>query len=257
MALNAYVTRDGGEMGWAQAMQAEASGLDPRVEMNPILLKPESDRRSQVVVLGKVLGTTDAADYYGMTARLGEVVDESYRRLAAEADLLLIEGAGSPAEPNLIDRDLANMAVARLARAPVLLVGDIDRGGVFASFLGTLGILTRADRRRIKGFIINKFRGDTSPLASAIEFLERKTRRPVPGVVPLLHRLYLPEEDGVASPRPFAAPWTSPPSAAWSPSDRDALQVAVSGSPDGGEGVSRPAFRCRSVKPLTAPLARD
>jgi adenosylcobyric acid synthase len=198
MALNAYVTRDGGELGWAQAMQAEAARLEPRVEMNPILLKPESDRRSQVILLGKVLGTTDAADYYRMTARLREAVAQSYRSLAAEADLVLIEGAGNPAEPNLMDRDLANMAVARLARAPVLLVGDIDRGGVFASFLGTLGILDPRDRKRIKGFVINKFRGDPSLLTSAVEFLQRKAGRPVLGVVPLLQRLHLPEEDGVA-----------------------------------------------------------
>jgi len=198
MALNAYVTRDGGEMGWAQAMQAEAAGVEPRVEMNPILLKPQSEQGSQVVLLGKVFGTASARGYYELRERLWPVVVESYRRLAAEADLVLIEGAGNPAEPNLMDRDLANMAVARLARAPVLLVGDIDRGGVFASLIGTITLLKPSDRMRIKGFIINKFRGDPSLLTSALELLEEKTHRPVLGVVPLLPRLYLPEEDSVA-----------------------------------------------------------
>ncbi|MBI4609084.1 MAG: cobyric acid synthase [Candidatus Rokubacteria bacterium] len=198
MSLNAYVTRDGGEMGWAQAMQAEAAGVEPRVEMNPVLLKPESYRGSQVVLLGKVHAVASAQEYFAMTARLWPVVEESYRRLAREANLVLIEGAGSPAEPNLMARDIANMAVARLARAPVILVGDIDRGGVFASLVGTLGILKPWDRRLVKGFIINKFRGDASLLTSAIEFLEERTRRPVLGVVPFLPRLYLPEEDSVA-----------------------------------------------------------
>ncbi len=198
MALNAYVTRHGGEMGWAQAMQAEAAGVEPRVEMNPILLKPQSEQGSQVIVLGKVFGTASARDYYELRDRLWPVVVESYRRLAAEADLVVIEGAGNPAEPNLMDRDLVNMAVARLARAPVLLVGDIDRGGVFGSLLGTIALLKPSDRLRIKGFIINKFRGDPSLLSSALELLEKKTRRPVLGVVPLLPRLYLPEEDSVA-----------------------------------------------------------
>ncbi|MBI2152741.1 MAG: cobyric acid synthase [Candidatus Rokubacteria bacterium] len=198
MALNAYVTRDGGEMGWAQAMQAEAAGLEPRVEMNPILLKPQSEQGSQVVLLGKVLGKADAQEYFGMTGRLWPAVVESYRRLAAEADFVLIEGAGNPAEPNLMDRDIANMAVARLAGAPVLLLGDIDRGGVFGSLLGTLALLPPADRRRVKGFILNKFRGDPALLAPAVDFLERKSRRRVVGVVPMLPRLHLPEEDSVA-----------------------------------------------------------
>lgn len=198
MALNAYVTRDGGEMGWAQAMQAEAAGAEPRVEMNPILLKPQSSRGSQVVLLGKVLATAEARDYYPMAGQLWPAVVESYRRLAQAADLIVIEGAGSPAEPNLMAREIANMAVARMARAPVLLVGDIDRGGVFASLLGTLALLKPADRRRVRGFIINKFRGDPSMLTPALRFLERKTRRPVLGVVPMLSPLHLPEEDSVA-----------------------------------------------------------
>jgi len=179
-------------------MQAEAAGMEPRVEMNPILLKPQSEQVSQVVLLGKVMGTANAGDYYEMAERLWSAVAESYHRLAADADLVLIEGAGNPAEPNLMDRDIANMAVARLAEAPVLLVGDIDRGGVFASLLGTLALFKPADRRRIRGLIINKFRGDPLLLTPALEWLERKVRRPVLGVVPMLSHLYLPEEDGVA-----------------------------------------------------------
>jgi adenosylcobyric acid synthase len=202
MALNAYVTRDGGEMGWAQAMQAEAAGVEPRVEMNPILLKPQSDQGSQVILLGKVIGTASARGYYGMVERLWSAVAASFQRLAQEADLVLIEGAGNPAEPNLMEREIANMAVARLARAPVLLVGDIDRGGVFGSLLGTLSLLKPADRRRVKGFIINKFRGDPALLTPALEVLERKARRPVVGVVPMLSRLHLPEEDSVALEEP-------------------------------------------------------
>ena len=198
MALNAYVTRDGGEMGWAQAMQAEAAGLEPSVEMNPTLLKPQSQEGSQVIVRGEVLGFYSARDYYAMNHRLWSAVVESYNTLARSADLVLIEGAGNPAEPNLMARDLANMAVARLARAPVLLVGDIDRGGVFASLLGTLALLPPRDRRRLKGFVINKFRGDRSLLAPALTFLSKESRRPVLGVVPYLEGLHLPEEDSVA-----------------------------------------------------------
>ena len=198
MALNAYVTRDGGEMGWAQAMQAEAAGVEPRVEMNPILLKPQSEQGSQVILLGKVFGTASAREYYGLRERLWPAVVKSYRRLAADADLVLIEGAGNPAEPNLMEREIANMAVARLARAPVILVGDIDRGGVFASLLGTMTFLKPKDRKRVNGFIINKFRGDPSLLTSALEQLAKKARRPVLGVVPMLSGLYLPEEDSVA-----------------------------------------------------------
>jgi adenosylcobyric acid synthase len=209
MALNAYVTRDGGEMGWAQAMQAEAAGLEPSVEMNPILLKPQSHQGSQVILKGKVLGYYSARDYYAMNRTLWSAVVESYESLASVTDLVVIEGAGNPAEPNLMAQDLANMAVARLARAPVLLVGDIDRGGVFGSLLGTLGLLPSADRRRVKGFVINKFRGDRSLLTPALEFLSKKSRRPVLGVVPYLSGLHLPEEDSVAldpAPRSHSQP---------------------------------------------------
>jgi adenosylcobyric acid synthase len=198
MSLNAHVAAGGGEMGWAQVMQAEAAGVPPRVEMNPILLKPRAEARSQVVVLGRVRQEVDARGYYRIAATLWPAVRRSYETLARDADVIVIEGAGSPAEPNLMRRDLANMRVARLAGAPVLLVGDIDRGGVFASLLGTMTLLPPADRRRVRGFVINKFRGDVSLLAPAVRDLVRRTRVPVAGVVPFLSRLALPEEDSVA-----------------------------------------------------------
>jgi adenosylcobyric acid synthase len=206
MALNAYVTRDGGEIGWAQAVQAEAAGLEPGVDMNPILLKPQTGG-SQVVVAGAARGTFSARAYYRRRAELWPAVRGAYERLARAHDLVVIEGAGSPAEPNLMAHDLANMAMARLARAPVLLVGDIDRGGVFASLLGTLALLPRRDRRRVAGFLVNKFRGDAALLAPGLEFLERRSGRPVLGVVPYLADLHLPEEDSVVldERRPTAA----------------------------------------------------
>jgi len=201
MALNAYVTGDGGEIGWAQAMQAEAAGLEPSVDMNPILLKPQTGG-GQVIVHGKVWATLSAADYYRRRAELAEAVRTAYARLAGAHELIVIEGAGSPAEPNLQAVDLVNMAMARLAGAPVVLVGDIDRGGVFASFVGTLALLSRADRRRVRGFVLNRFRGDRALLAPALTFLARRTRRPVFGVVPYLADLHLPEEDSVALDEP-------------------------------------------------------
>jgi adenosylcobyric acid synthase len=204
MSLNAHVAVGGGEMGWAQVMQAEAAGVAPRVEMNPILLKPRTEARSQVVLLGRVLREADARAYYRLASTLWPAVRRSYETLAREADVVVIEGAGSPAEPNLMRRDLANMRVARLARAPVLLVGDIDRGGVFASLLGTTLLLSPPDRRRLRGFVINKFRGDASLLAPALRDLTRRTRVPVVGVVPFLARLDLPEEDSVALDAPAA-----------------------------------------------------
>jgi adenosylcobyric acid synthase len=214
MSLNAYVVPGGGEIGWAQAMQAEAAGVVARVEMNPILLKPRADARSQVVLLGRVLREADARGYYRLTSTLWPAVRRSYDALARDADVVVIEGAGSPAEPNLTRRDLANMRMARLARAPVLLVGDIDRGGVFASLVGTMALLPRADRRRVRGFVINKFRGDSALLAPALRDLVRRTQVPVAGVVPFLPGLGLPEEDSVALDRMVRA-------------DSAGLQVAV------------------------------
>jgi adenosylcobyric acid synthase len=198
MSLNAHVAPGGGEMGWAQVMQAEAAGVEPRVEMNPILLKPRGEARSQVVLLGRARRESDARGYYRLAPTLWPAVRRSYERLAREADVVVIEGAGSPAEPNLMRRDLANMRVARMARAPVLLVGDIDRGGVFASLLGTMTLLPPADRRRVRGYVLNKFRGDVRLLAPATDDLRRRTGVPVVGVVPFLRDLALPEEDSVA-----------------------------------------------------------
>src|SRR5262249_7903995 len=197
MALNAHVTADGGEIGWAQAMQAEAAGVAPGVEMTPILLKPEA-RGAQVIVLGRPRATLGATEYYARRAEWWAAVVGAYRRLAREFELVILEGAGSPAEPNLMAHDLANMAAARLARAPVVLIGDIDRGAVFASLLGSLAILPPPDRRRVRGFLLNRFRGDRALLDPALAWLEQRTRRPVLGVVPAIRDLRLPEEDSVA-----------------------------------------------------------
>jgi len=210
MSLNAHVAPDGGEMGWAQAMQAEAAGVPARVEMNPILLKPRADAVSQVVLLGKAMRDMPAREYYREAARLWPAVRSSYAAVAREADVVVIEGAGSPAEPNLMRRDLANMRVAAMAKAPVLLVGDIDRGGVFASLVGTMAILEPLHRRRVAGFVINKFRGDARLLASALRDLERRAHRPVLGVVPYIHDLSLPEEDSVALDGPSFPPASGP-----------------------------------------------
>ncbi len=197
MSLNAWVTADGREMGWAQAMQAEAAGVPARAEMNPVLLKPAGESRSQLVVLGRTRGTYTAREYYTLGPTLWPEIVAAYGTLAGEAEVMLLEGAGSPAEPNLRRRDLANMRVARLARARVIIVGDIDRGGVFASLVGTLALLPGADTRRVTGFLLNKFRGDAALLASAVRDLERRTGKPLLGVIPHLHDLRLPEEDSV------------------------------------------------------------
>jgi adenosylcobyric acid synthase len=202
MSNNAWVTDEGREIGWAQAMQAEAAGVAPRVDMNPVLLKPESDQRCQVVRLGRPLATLAAREYAQLGPRLWPIIAASYARLARAAEVLVIEGAGSPAEPNLMRRDLANMRVARLARARVLIVGDIDRGGVFASLAGTMALLPASDRRLVSGFILNKFRGDRSLLGRAPDELCRLTGKPVLGVVPLLPGLGLPEEDSLGLDRP-------------------------------------------------------
>lgn len=199
MALNSFVTPDGGELGFAQALQARAAGIEPRVEMNPILLKPSGFSCSQVVVLGKARGTMSARDYHlGAAEELFEVVRAAYRRLAEEFEIIVIEGAGSPAEVNLQDKDLANMRTARMAGAPVILITDIDRGGAFASLIGTLTLLPADDAALVKGFVINKFRGDLSLLEPALAFLEERTGRRVVGVLPFLPDLQLPAEDSAS-----------------------------------------------------------
>src|SRR5579863_7053529 len=179
MALNSAVTADGGEIGRAQAVQAEAAEIEPSVDMNPILLKPEGDRRSQVVMLGKVMGSMAASEYHERKLHLRQVVSNSLENLRRKYELVVIEGAGSPAEINLKERDLVNMFVARLAGAPVLLVGDIDRGGVFASFVGTMELLEPEERALVSGFVINKFRGERALLEPGLEFLSRRTGVPV------------------------------------------------------------------------------
>jgi cobyric acid synthase CobQ len=207
MSLNSFVTHQGGEMGRAQAVQAAACRLQPDVRMNPILLKPNSDRGSQIILNGQPIGNMEFGQYAKNRELMLEAVHEAYRSLSDEHEVIVIEGAGSPAEINLRDRDIVNMAMARLADAPVLLVGDIDRGGVFASFVGTMELLLESERRLVKGLVINKFRGDETLLGSAISYVEEHTGRPVLGIVPYIERLGLPEEDSVSfkalSPQPL------------------------------------------------------
>lgn len=210
MALNSAATPEGLEIGRAQAMQAEAAGLPPSVDMNPVLLKPCAEGRSQLVVMGRVAGEVGARDYHGRRAdELFGLVVESYRRLAARHEVVVLEGAGSPAEVNLAGADIANMRMARAARAACLLMADIDRGGVFAALVGTLALLPAADRRRIRGFVVNRFRGDRELFRPGVVFLERRLARPCLGVVPYLRDLGLDEEDGVAleDRRPVARCW--------------------------------------------------
>ena len=197
MALNAAVTADGREIGRAQAAQAEAAGVEPTVDMNPILLKPEGENRSQVVVGGVSRGSFDFTEYGAMRAQLFPIVEASLGRLRRTYDLVVIEGAGSPAEINLNDGEIVNMRIARLAGAPVVLVGDIDRGGVFAAFVGTLALLNSEDRKRINAFLINKFRGDASLLTSGLDLLTHRTGRPVLGVVPYLDDIPVAAEDSL------------------------------------------------------------
>lgn len=197
MALNSFITESGGEMGRAQVVQAEAAGLKPHVDMNPILIKPHADMEAQVIIQGKVHGNFSAKGFHGFKGKAMPFVEESYNRLAGLHELIVIEGAGSPAEINLRENDIANMGTAHLVDAPVVLVGDIDKGGVFASLVGTLELLDDADRSRIKGFIINKFRGDISLLKPGLDFLEEKTGLPVLGVIPYFRNIYVQEEDSV------------------------------------------------------------
>ncbi len=198
MALNSSVTVDGGEIGRAQALQAEAAGIAPTVDLNPILLKPSNDSLSQVIIHGKVFGVMSAREYHGFKKDAMKFVLESYQRLANAYDIIVIEGAGSPAEVNLRENDIANMGVAEATSCPVLIAGDIDRGGVFASIVGTMELLTEKEKKMVKGFIINKFRGDLGLLAPGLEFLARRTGRPVIGVVPYARDIVLPDEDSVS-----------------------------------------------------------
>ena len=197
MALNSFITKKGFEMGRAQVVQAEAAGIDPDVRMNPVLLKPTSDRKSQVVFMGKVLKDMDAVDYHEFKQELLPKIKEVYQELDQEYDAIILEGAGSPAEINLNERDIVNMGMARLVDAPVILVADIDKGGVFASIYGTIELMPEEDRKRIKGVLINKFRGDVALLQSGIDMIEELTQVPVLGVVPYAD-IDIDSEDSVA-----------------------------------------------------------
>ena len=198
MALNSFVTRDGGEMGRAQVVQAEAAGLDPHVDMNPVLLKPTGQASSQVIVLGRPVGNKSAQDYHQKyAARVWDVICMALERLRQDYDVIVIEGAGSPAEVNLQSTEIVNMRVARLARAPVLLVADIDKGGALASVVGTLELISPEDRDRIGGIIINKFRGDVSLFQPAVDFLEERTGKQVLGIVPYFQGFRIQEEDTI------------------------------------------------------------
>ena len=187
MALNSFITDKGLEMGRAQVVQAEAAGIEPEVSMNPILLKPTNDVGSQVIVNGEVLGNMSARDYFKYKKELIPDVMKAFHKLEENYDIIVIEGAGSPAEINLKENDIVNMGLAKMVDAPVLLVGDIDRGGVFAQLLGTLLLLEEDEKERVKGLIINKFRGDKTILDPGIEMLEEKGNVPVIGVTPYLH----------------------------------------------------------------------
>jgi adenosylcobyric acid synthase len=198
MALNSFITPEGHEMGRAQVVQAEACGLTPNVHMNPVLIKPNSDVGAQVIVHGVPIGNMSAAAYHQYKEKAWEAVQKSFSFLQAGYELIIIEGAGSPAEINLRDHDIVNMGLATRVGAPVLLAGDIDKGGVFASLVGTMELLAPKERALIKGFVINKFRGDRRLLEPGLETISRRCRVPFVGVVPYFRDLYLPEEDGVA-----------------------------------------------------------
>jgi adenosylcobyric acid synthase len=197
MSLNSFVTMEGLEMGRAQVFQAQASRVEPSSDMNPILLKPTSDRKSQVIIKGRPYMNMDAAEYYAYKPVLADMIGDTFRSLEGRYGNVVIEGAGSPAEINLSDNDIVNMGMARIADAPVLLVADIDRGGVFASIYGTIMLLPEEDRARVKGILINKFRGDKEILRSGLEMIENLVGIPVMGVVPYIS-VKIDEEDGTS-----------------------------------------------------------
>jgi adenosylcobyric acid synthase len=199
MALNSAVTVDGGEIGRAQALQALACGLAPHTDFNPVLLKPTTDKQAQVIIHGQVATDLDAKAYHAYKPRAMAAVLESWARLTAAYDCVVVEGAGSPAEINLRDRDIANMGFAEAVDCPVILVADIDRGGVFAHLVGTLDLLSPSEQNRVVGFVINRFRGDIGLLESGLDWLEQRTGKPVLGVLPYLHGLLLDAEDAIAN----------------------------------------------------------
>lgn len=197
MSLNSFVTPDGGEIGRSQAVQAAAAMVEPRVEMNPVLLKPEAEARSQVVVMGRPQARKSAREYYELKQQLWPTITSALDALRREFDIVVIEGAGSPAEINLKQHDIVNMRVARYAESPVLLVGDIDRGGVFAQIVGTMVLLEPEERAMVTGYVINKFRGDPSLLTSGLHLLEEHTGAPALGVLPYYFDIHVPEEDSL------------------------------------------------------------
>ena len=199
MALNSAVTADGGEIGRAQALQALACGLEPHTDFNPVLLKPTTDKQAQVIIHGKVALDLNARDYHEYKPRAMQAVLASWGRLTAAFESVIVEGAGSPAEINLRARDIANMGFAEAVDCPVVIIADIDRGGVFAHLVGTLDLLSPSEQNRVKGFIINRFRGDISLLESGLIWLEERTGKPVLGVLPYLHGLMLDAEDAIAT----------------------------------------------------------
>lgn len=198
MALNAAVTEDGGEIGRAQAVQAMACGLPPHTDMNPVLLKPNSDTGCQVIIHGRVVGNQEASTYHDYKKTAMQAVLQSYQRLQQQYGCIVVEGAGSPAEINLRANDIANMGFAEAVDCPVILVADIDKGGVFAHLVGTLALLSESEQARVVGFVINKFRGDLALLQPGLDWLEQRTGKPVIGVLPYLHDLHLEAEDAVA-----------------------------------------------------------
>ena len=248
MSLNSMVTPDGAEIGRAQVMQAQAAGIAPSAHMNPVLLKPGSDRRSQVVVLGRPVAEVDAVEYGAHKERLRDVVLASLTRLRGEYDVVVCEGAGSPAEINLRDGDITNMGLARAAALPVIVVGDIDRGGVFAALYGTVGLLDPDDQALIAGFVINKFRGAVELLHPGLDQLTRLTGRPTLGVLPWLDGRWLDVEDSLAldGPHPLAA----------APHGRQTLRVAAVRLPRISNFTDLDALACEPgvvVRYVTAP----
>ena len=216
MSLNSFITEDGGELGRAQAYQAEACGIKPHVSMNPILLKPTGDNMSQVIVMGKATENRDAKNYYSHHNKHKEAVQTAFNSLSREYELIVLEGAGSPAEINLKQWDLVNMPMARMAKAPVFIVGDIDKGGVFAWMKGTYDLLTKEEQDRVAGFIVNKFRGDLNLLTPGLRQFEDLVHKPVLGVIPFCRDLFVDEEDAIPA-------WNHPAGG----NEKDRLDVAV------------------------------
>ncbi|GAL18277.1 cobyric acid synthase [Vibrio maritimus] len=197
MALNSAVTSDGGEIGRAQAVQAQAAKVNPTVHMNPVLIKPNSDTGAQIIIQGKAYANMDAVGFHDYKRMAMPFVMDSFNQLSKEFDSIVIEGAGSPAEINLRENDIANMGFAEEADVPVIIVADIDRGGVFAHLYGTLALLSESEQARVIGFVINRFRGDISLLEPGLDWLEEKTGKPVIGVIPYLHGLNIEAEDAI------------------------------------------------------------